>query len=97
MLAAIALYYAVDRWNEWWLGMLFVRKPDLLPLQYLVRNMLASASSITQAVPQSALQNVFPTGIQMAAVVLSMAPIVCVYPFLQKYFVKGLTLGSVKM
>lgn len=97
MLATIALYYAVDRWNEWWHGMLFITKVEKQPLQLMVRNMLQASTFITQFVPDSARRNIFPQGIQMAAVMVSMVPIICVYPFLQKYFVKGLVIGGVKM
>lgn len=96
MLATITLYYAVDRWNEWYAGMLFMRTSDKWPLQLFIRNMLLQADLVTKGIPPSQRANVFPTGIQMAAVIVTMLPIVCVYPFLQKYFVKGITLGGVK-
>lgn len=96
MLATIGLYYAVDRWNEWWLGTLFITKTDLMPLQLLLRNMLMSTKVLTQYIPVSSKIVIFPEGIKMACVIVSMVPILCVYPFLQKYFAKGLVLGSVK-
>jgi putative aldouronate transport system permease protein len=97
MLATITLYYGVDRWNEWYFGMLFIRSVGKMPMQLFIRNMLMAVSSIQEAVPYSQRGAVFNQGIQMAAITITALPIVCVYPFLQKYFVKGLTLGAVKM
>jgi putative aldouronate transport system permease protein len=96
MLATITLYYGVERWNEWYLGMLFIRKPLMMPLQLFIRNMLMAANIISDSIPESQRLSVFPLGIQMATIIITMLPIICVYPFLQKYFVKGLVLGAVK-
>lgn len=96
MLATIGLYYSVDRWNEWFHGMLYMRTLDKWPLQLLIRNMIASTNVITNQMPDSVKPTVFAQGIQMAAVVVTIIPIAILYPFLQKYFVKGLTLGGIK-
>jgi len=96
MLATIGLYYCVDRWNEWFHGLLYMRSVDKWPLQLLIRNMLASTSSITNLMPDSVKPNVFAQGIQMAVVIVTIIPVAILYPFLQKYFVKGLTLGGIK-
>lgn len=96
MIATITLFYSVERWNEWYLGMLFVRNADMQPLQLLIRNMLQSSNEITNKIPVNVNKMIFPLGIQLAAIVITMLPIACVYPFVQKYFVKGLTLGAVK-
>lgn len=96
MLATISLYYAVDRWNEWWLGNLFMTRTALQPLQLHIRNMLQDASVITDMIPVGIRIMIFQEGIQMAAIILTMIPIVIAYPFLQRYFVKGLVLGAVK-
>jgi putative aldouronate transport system permease protein len=96
MIATITLFYSVDRWNEWWHGMLFIRKAEMMPLQLLIRNMLQSSNEITNQIPSAINRQIFPLGIQLAAIVITMLPIACAYPFLQKYFVKGLTLGAVK-
>ncbi len=96
ILATYVLYYGVDRWNEWWNGMLFIKSYEKQPLQLILRTIVmdvstanASASSATGIIP-------FGEGIKMASTVVSMLPIMCVYPFLQKYFVAGLTVGAVK-
>ena len=96
MLATIALYYGVDRWNEWYNGLLFMRSVEKWPLQLFIRNILASTTAITDGMPQSIRPVIFAQGIQMAAVIVTIVPIAILYPFLQRYFVKGLTLGGVK-
>jgi putative aldouronate transport system permease protein len=58
--------------------------------------MLMAANIISDSIPESQRLSVFPLGIQMATIIITMLPIICVYPFLQKYFVKGLVLGAVK-
>ncbi|MDR1439206.1 MAG: carbohydrate ABC transporter permease, partial [Clostridiales bacterium] len=80
MLATITLYYAVARWNEWWFGMLFERSTDNFPLMLFVRNMLADARQVSQHFPASQRAFIFGKGLQMAAIIITMAPIVCVYP-----------------
>ena len=94
MLATITLFYAVGKWNEWWHGMLFIRKLERFPLQYHIRQMLMSVEAVKGAIPYEDQIQPFPMGIQMAAIIVTMFPIVCLYPSLQKYFVKGLTLDG---
>lgn len=100
MIATIALFYAVDRWNEWWLGVLFMTDINRLPLQALLREILTNYQQILTGINASSVmtQNVSlqPEMIKMAVLVVSVLPIVCLYPFLQKYFTKGVMLGSVK-
>lgn len=96
MLATVMLYYGVDRWNEWWNGMLFIQSVDKQPLQLVVRNMLLSSSVVANNIPGSAHHTFFAEGLKMATVVLTMLPVMCVYPFLQRYFVQGIMLGAVK-
>lgn len=98
-LATFALFYAVERWNEWWNAFLYINDKNIMPLQIYLRNVLVSFSSTLSAQAQAmmAQQNkVFVQSIQMATIVITMLPILCVYPFLQKYFVKGVMIGSVK-
>ena len=96
ILATVALFAAVGGWNRWFEGMLFLQRQELWPLQQVLRNILDNASVAIPDLPFEARATAFATGLQMAAVILTMIPIVCVYPFLQKYFVKGITLGGVK-
>jgi ABC-type sugar transport system, permease component len=94
VLATFALYYSVERWNEWWNGMLYIKSVGKQPLQLVLRNIIMDASSVSDGTATDAI--VFGDGVKMASMVLSMIPIMCVYPFLQKYFVSGLTSGAVK-
>ncbi len=101
-LATIALFYAVTQWNSWMDSVYYVTKDELRPMSYLMMEIInksATASTVTNAQSlghaASAMQTT-TTSLQMASMVLAVAPILAVYPFLQKYFVKGVMIGSVK-
>ena len=97
IIATIILFYAVDKWNEWFNAMVFIRDADIQPLQLILRSMILDSQVADEA---SAIVSIedrsFTNGIKMAAVVVSMLPIMCVYPFLQKHFTKGTMVGAVK-
>lgn len=95
MLATFALYYGVERWNEWYNGMLYIKSVSKLPLQTVLRNIIQDAETETHGVDSIRTQ-VHTDGVKMAAIFVTMTPIMCLYPFLQKYFVGGLTAGAVK-
>ena len=94
ILATIFLFYAVDRWNEWYLAMLFLHRLNAIPLQLALRNIVSSAANKIGDIDTG--RKIFPDGIKMAAVVVTMLPIMVLYPFLQKYFMKGIMLGAIK-
>lgn len=100
IIATIVLFYAVARWNEWFNGMIYIRTPEKKPLQLFLREMLLSMDS--KRLDQSALnalsgsQRIYTRAMQMAMVMLTTLPILCVYPFVQRYFVKGIMIGSIK-
>lgn len=106
VIATIGLFVSVSQWNQWFDTMLYCSsKKDLLTLQYELKKILDSASSMTgdsvaaDAAASTASEGsgrVTTTTIRAAMTVISVVPIACVYPFLQKYFVKGMTLGAVK-
>lgn len=99
ILATVALFYMVDKWNEWYSSMLYLNKANLHPLQLELKQIIANAQLLDNIVMTESLYRSMPSfsmGIKMAAVVLTMLPIMCVFPFLQKYFVGGITLGAVK-
>ncbi|WP_274653830.1 carbohydrate ABC transporter permease [Paenibacillus humicola] len=100
MIATIALFYAVDRWNEWWFGVLFMTDVRFLPLQALLRELLTNYQQLLTSIDISSVvsQNagLQPEMLKMAVLVVSALPIVCLYPFLQKYFSKGVMIGSIK-
>jgi putative aldouronate transport system permease protein len=99
-IAAITLFYAVARWNEWYNAMLFMTDTSKHPMQLFLRNMLADVTKMARddmgAAMMSQLSERYPDGIKMASVIITMVPIMLVYPFLQKYFSAGVTLGAVK-
>jgi len=99
ILATVDLFYMVDKWNEWYGSMLYLNKASLYPLQLELKQIIANAQILDDVMMTDSMYRSMPTfsmGIKMAAVVLTMLPIMCVFPFLQKYFVKGVTLGAVK-
>lgn len=99
ILATVGLFYMVDKWNEWYGSMLYLNKASLFPLQLELKQIIANAQILDDVMMTDSMYRAMPTfsmGIKMAAVVLTMLPIMCVFPFLQKYFVKGVTLGAVK-
>ncbi|MCZ8511097.1 carbohydrate ABC transporter permease [Paenibacillus filicis] len=98
-LAAFGLFYAVAYWNTYFSGVLYINSDSMRPLQVLLQMLLISASQFgdpSVAAMMESEKTVPPQVIKMAAVVISSLPIVIVYPFLQKYFVKGMMVGSVK-
>jgi putative aldouronate transport system permease protein len=97
IIASLGLYYAVERWNEWYLGMLYINDLNLRPLQLILRGIMSNANSFGNTELAENLGVIpFATGIKMACTIIVMLPIVMVYPFLQKYFLEGLTSGSIK-
>ncbi|MFF2909026.1 carbohydrate ABC transporter permease [Paenibacillus sp. NPDC057934] len=105
MLAAIGLFTAVGHWNDWFAGAFYVSDQNLIPVQTFLQQLLSAQDISTvlgsnnnqEALARGTmLSNVTLMSIKMATVMVSAIPILCVYPFLQKYFVKGVLIGSVK-
>lgn len=98
ILATIALFVAVGHWNSFFSALIYIRAPEKWTLQLVLREILLSANnSMLQAGGDSAnLSTVPPETLRYATLVVAVVPILCVYPFLQKYFVQGMTLGAVK-
>ena len=100
--ATIALFVAVYHWNSWFDAMLYNRfDPQYTTLQYELRKLLDSVSATTgqtsgTAVTEAAANTMTPITVRAAATIATMAPIIALYPFLQRYFVTGLTIGGVK-
>lgn len=95
--AVIVLYYAVSHWNGWFSAVLYLRTRSLYPLQILLREILIEKSldSMMGDINMEDLDMISDT-IKYATVIISSLPIMLLYPFLQKYFVKGVMIGSVK-
>ena len=99
IIATVALFIAVDRWNEYWFAMLHIIDKAKQPLQLLLRNVLMDTThAMTGAAAAIASQErkVYDQSLQMAIVTIATVPILLVYPFVQKYFTKGIMLGGVK-
>lgn len=95
-LATLTLFVMVGAWNEWFAGMLYINNPNLFPLQTYLRALIVEVD-INQMSDLNSMANlVASVGADTAKIFLAMIPILCVYPFLQKYFVNGLVAGSVK-
>lgn len=97
--ATVALFVAVGQWNSWFDAMLYNRMSShLTTLQYELMKLLSSVTN--QGTSAEAMKNaagtVTPTSVRAATTILTMLPIICLYPFLQRYFVTGLTIGGVK-
>ncbi len=91
--ATIGLYYAVSLWNAYFIPFIYLNDPDLYPLQVILQQMLAAGASEINAVEE---EFIVEQSLKYASILVAIAPIVAVYPFLQKYFVKGTMIGSVK-
>lgn len=100
MLAAISLFIAVINWNDYYNYMMFIsNKTELQPFAWILRRMLTDQTMMQQVRNGAVglgLELPPPMGLRMACIVCAMLPIMCVYPFLQKHFTSGITLGAVK-
>ena len=98
-LATVGLFYALAYWNEWYKALLYIRDEAKYPLQYLIMMIQRNVQYVQQNAAQggATTDGIVPAySSQMATAVVTIGPIILLYPFLQKYFVKGLTVGSVK-
>ena len=95
IIATIGLFYAVSYWNDYFSALLYIQTPEKLSLQLRLRQLLF-AGQINQVSMENLGTQVMSESLKMASIVISTIPIILVYPWLQKYFVKGVMLGSVK-
>ncbi len=99
IIATVSLFVAVQIWNEWYNPMLFISNSQKWPLQLVLREIISNATaSIKEDMSGEDLvtKETFALNVQMASVVVTMLPIMLVYPFLQKYFMQGIMIGAVK-
>lgn len=96
VLATIALFYAVYHWNNYMGPLLYINKSTLKPLQLYLNDIILEAQDTGMEKTSDDMLNVTGEGIRSATIVVSTLPILLVYPWLQKYFIKGITIGSVK-
>lgn len=97
-LATIGLFYSLQYWNDWWLSLMLLDDNDKYPLQLLLRALSSNLMNVANSLnPNMNIRESPPAySVCMATVMVTIGPIVFVYPFVQKYFVKGLTVGAVK-
>jgi putative aldouronate transport system permease protein len=96
-IATVILFYALTYWNDWWLAILFINHYELHPLQMMIRSLMSQINATQYVMGKSMyIQNVPSEGLKLATVCITIGPIVLLYPLVQRYFVKGLTLGAVK-
>jgi putative aldouronate transport system permease protein len=96
LLVTISLYYGVDRWNDYYLGMLFIKDAWKRPLQLILMEILTEYLKASENIPSTIQKRLYSEGMKMATIMFTTLPIMLVYPFLQKYFVRGLMSGAVK-
>lgn len=94
IIATITLFYAVGHWNSWYTAMLFISKADLQPLPLMLRRIVIGNTGAMGASPID--RDIFSDGVKMACIFFTMTPIMLVYPFIQRYFVKGILIGALK-
>lgn len=95
-IATVAMFYALNYWNDWWLALLFIDDYKLHPLQMMIRQMISNITAGAYIGGGSAGITIPANSIKMVVVCVTVGPIVLLYPFVQKYFVKGIALGAVK-
>lgn len=96
VIVTISLFYAVGIWNSYFYPFIFLESQDKFPLQLILRSMLQAGMGLDNTAGAAGDQPVIVESLKYATIIVSVIPIIAVYPFLQKYFVKGVMLGAVK-
>ena len=101
VMATLVLFYGVSHWNSFMAVMLYINSPEKLNLSVFVQQMIQSQQALKQlgnigGLTAADMASVTSTGVKSAAVFIMIVPMLCIYPFIQKYFVKGIMLGAVK-
>ena len=92
----MVLYYGVEKWNGWFWASALIRDRGKLPLQVILREILLSSTQSMQTGAGSSDTEAIGVTIRYATTIVATVPILCVYPFIQKYFTKGVMIGAVK-
>ena len=96
-IAVLLLYYGVGHWNSWFNASIYMKDNDKLPIQNIMRAILiANSSVLNSAAAENDQVNEFAESIKYSTIILTTVPVLCIYPFLQKYVVKGVMVGAVK-
>lgn len=95
-LAVLLLYYGVGHWNSWFNASVYIKDTEMLPIQNIIRSILLANDQTLNATGTADSFNTYAETIKYAAIVITTVPVLCIYPFLQKYFTKGVMIGAVK-
>jgi putative aldouronate transport system permease protein len=96
-MVVLLLYYGIGHWNSWFSASIYIRNNYRLPIQNILRAILIANSDIlNSAATENDQINQFAETIKYAAIVITTVPVLFIYPFLQRYFVKGVMIGAVK-
>ncbi|GIP33353.1 carbohydrate ABC transporter permease [Paenibacillus sp. J2TS4] len=98
IMATLGLFYGVTHWNEYFKGIMYITEKSLEPIQVVLRNMIQTPNISQELMTTSTMElaQLPPETVKMATVVVAILPILAIYPFLQKYFIKGMLIGAVK-
>lgn len=94
-LAVLVLYYSVGHWNSWFNASIYIKDQTLLPIQNIIRGILLANTDLTGSGMVDNFDQ-YAESVKYSSIVISTLPIMCIYPFLQKYFTKGAMIGAVK-
>ena len=96
VIATVALFYGIAYWNDWFNSIMLVSNQNLFPLQYMLMKIQSEIASLQRLQPGVPVRSLPGESLKMATCILTVGPIILLYPYLQKYFVKGLIIGGVK-
>ncbi len=96
IIAVMILFYGVNHWNSWFNAMIYLRTREKYPLQLVLREILLSGTADQMAGSSGADQYALGESVKYATIIVATVPILAIYPFIQKYFVKGIMVGAIK-
>ena len=102
VISVIFLYYMVGHWNDFFKGLLYLNDNNLQPLQIVLRNILLANEAFKGGIASGAGEGLgsyaqqYADQIHFAVIIVSTLPVICIYPFIQKYFEKGVLIGAIK-
>lgn len=96
ILAVLTLWSAVGHWNAWFDAMIYTNKSEMVVLQLLLRRMIVTTQNENTIIEQAGFLEMTPASLRAATIIVAILPIICLYPFLQKHFIKGMLVGSIK-
>lgn len=95
-IAVVALFYAVQKWNDYFFAMIFLTNRKLYPLQVILREILVESDQSSLSYSSVQTLDKYKTLVEYCTIVVATLPVLCIYPFIQKYFVTGVMIGSIK-